>query len=157
MYHTRNKNKIQNPYTFKDMYQAYLKKYSVTPDSPYYVSYVDYTVICSEYYKEISKYVIEDGGIFKMPFNLGVLRVCKKKPKKLDWQHMTPDWILTEKYDKTIYHLNEHSDGYKYQFLWSKKQSRFQYNSYYQLQMTRSNKRTLARIIKNKLCDFFEI
>jgi hypothetical protein len=157
MYHTRNKNKIQYPYTFKDMYDAYLEKHVDTIDSPYFVTYLEYVDICSSYYKEISKYVIEEGGILKLPFNLGTLSVCKQLPKQLDLIHLSRNWELSEKYQKPIFHLNEHSEGYKYKFLWSKKNAKFRFDSYYQLKMTRTNKRNLARVIKNKLCDFFEL
>ena len=53
-------------------------------------------------------------------------------------------------YDKIIYHLNEHSDGYKYRLYWSKQPYTFSNRYKYQLSLTRTNKRHLAQLIFNR-------
>ena len=49
---SRGKNKVQSPYTFKEMYLDYIS--DKDPDSIYYVSYSEYVDICSTFYKLIS-------------------------------------------------------------------------------------------------------
>ena len=67
---------------------------------------------------------------------------------------MTPkslsvDFKSSAEYGKTIYHLNEHSDGYKYRLYWSKVPQTFPDRYRYQLSLVRQNKRQLAQLIFN--------
>ena len=87
---------------------------------------------------------------FKMPYGLGYVRVCKYKPKSLTPDSLSVDYKLSKEYDKKIYHLNEHSNGYKYRLYWSKIPRTFPDRYKYQLCLVRQNKRRLAQLIFNK-------
>jgi hypothetical protein len=152
MYYSRGKNKIQDPYTFVDTYEDYIK--GIDKDSPFYVTPQEYSAINNLFWKEISNNIINEGRQFHMPFNLGDTYVDKIK---LDYNNRLPiDWELTTRTGKVIFNLNEHSNGYKYELKWNKKVCRFNNHYIYRLVYTRANKRLLAKNIKTKKTDYFE-
>jgi len=55
-----------------------------------------------------------------MPYGLGYVQVVKYKPKTYTDKSLSVDYKESKKYNKKIYHLNEHSNGYKYRLYWSK-------------------------------------
>lgn len=59
------------------------------------------------------------------------------------------DYKASAEEGKRIYHLNEHSGGYKYRLYWSKIPKTFPDRYRYQLQLVRKNKRELAQLIFN--------
>ena len=152
MYYSRGKNKIQNPYTFVDMYKDYIK--DIKEDSPYYVTLKEYTAINNLFWKEISHNIINEGRTFHMPFMLGDTYVEKIMH---DYNNRLPiDWQLTTRTGKVIYNLNEHSEGYGYKLKWNKKVCTFNNNYLFKLEYTRANKRLLAKNIKTRKTDYFE-
>ena len=148
---SRGKNKVQSPYTFKEMYLDYIS--DKNPDSIYYVTYSEYVNICSTFYKLISKAIIEDGIKFKLPFGLGEVFILKKRNNYNN--RMPIDWALTVKEGKKIYNFNEHTLGFGYKFFWTKPY-RIKNKFMYRLVFTRSNKRYLAKVIKQNKTDYFE-
>lgn len=48
------------------------------------------------------------------------MQVVKYRPKSLTPKSLSIDYKASKEYDKKIYHLNEHSDGYKFRLYWSK-------------------------------------
>lgn len=154
MYFGRSKNKIQNPYTLKDSYESYIA--TVDVDSPYYVSYEIYSMLIENYIQKVMAEIIGKASIFKMPYRLGELQIIKLRSSKNRFKKYSIDFNLTNKYQKTIYHLNEHSSGYKYMFRWGKINSIVKNKSKYRFIPTRTNKRTLAYNIKHAIVDYFE-
>jgi hypothetical protein len=143
----RSPNKVQDPYTLPDMYKDYIV--NLDEDSPYYVTYKEYVGIVSHYFKAQMDDVLEKGRRFKLPFRMGDVCVTKKRIKSFDKDHLPIDWGTSRKLGKVIYHMNDHSDNFKYQFRWSKKMSRVTPNiGQYRLVFTRANKRRLAACIK---------
>ena len=153
-YFGRGKNKIQDVYNLKDMYEEYLQE--VEEGSPYHVTYQQYRGICENFYKEMMGKVLDHAAEFKMPYNLGKIYVDKKKVSPGNKKRLGIDWDLTNKYGKFIYHLNEHSRGYKYIFIWEKKTYRTKNKNLYKFIPSRTNKRRLAKLIKSGNYDFFE-
>jgi len=150
----RGRNKIQKPYTLRDMYPDYIA--DKAEKSPYYIEYDEYKQIILDFISEIVHYMLYEAGTFKMPYRLGNLRVIKLQSSYSRKKRLSVDFNLTRKYGKTIYHFNEHSDGFKYMFKWDKQKAVVKHKSFYRFIPTRSNKRHLAYIIKNRLADFFE-
>jgi hypothetical protein len=129
------------------MYEDYIA--GMDEDSPYYVTYSEYVGICSDYYKAQIQNILERGAKFKLPFRMGDVCVTKKRLKKFDKEHLPIDWAMSKKLGKYIYHVNDHSNNYKYRFRWAKKMSRTTPNiGQYRLVLTRANKRKLAACIK---------
>lgn len=126
----KNKKSI----TFRDMYRT----------MPIEVDYELYKRILDEMCRIILDAVLNSSDGFKMPYGLGFMQVGKYKPKTLSGESLSVDYKASREYDKRIYHLNEHSNGYKYRLYWSKIPRTFPDRYKYQLCFVRQNKRRLA-------------
>jgi len=154
MYFGRGKNKVVDPYTFRDMYPIYME--GVEGNNTYECEYQEYVDINSDFYKSMMDHILEKSGSFKLPYNLGELSVLKRKVDLLKLKTSGLDWKTTNEIGKNVYHLNEHTSGFKYNFQWNKKGKRVTNLYLYRLVMTRSNKRRLAKLIKSGDYDYFE-
>lgn len=150
-YFGRGKNKIQDPYTMKDFYKQYIKDYD-------YIDYDTYKLIVNSYFQKVSNSLYDKSMIYKIPNHLGMFQITKKArdirtcmtlPSQIDWEN-------TVKYGTKIYHVNEHSDGYRYYFKWFKR-GMLKNIGAYRFVPSRANKRKLAYYIKNKIRDYFEV
>lgn len=142
-------------YTIADYYVSY-KNY-IEQDTVYDIPYSTFRNIVSDYFKYIQQEVIERSKEFKLPCRLGTLCIVKRQPKNFDSKSLRIDYHESKVQGKIVYFLNEHSDYYKFRFLWSKKNSLLINKTRYQFVATRANKRRLAQIIKNKEHDYIEI
>ena len=110
--------------------------------------------ILDDYFKEISKGLLAGKTAYKMPFSLGYIEITKRK---LDLSKLKRvDWKTTVETGKTIYHLNEHSDGFDYKIEWDRIRNAVRNAKLYVFSPTRKMKRTLAKLIKNKEFDTYE-
>lgn len=132
--------KSKQSITFRDMYNT----------MPIEVDYGLYKRILDEMCTIILDYIFERSEGFKMPYGLGFIQVCKYRPKSFTAKSLSIDYKLSKEYNKRIYHLNEHSDGYKYRLYWSKIPRTFPDRYKYTLGFVRQNKRKLAQLIFNK-------
>lgn len=142
-------------YTVASFYNSYLE--NIERDTVYDIDYNKYRAIVVDYFKYLQKQLIEEGKQIKLPCRMGVLQIIKSKPKHLDKRSLRIDYQATKQTGKLIFLLNEHSDMFKYRFLWSKTDMLTPNKSMYQLVATRANKRRLAQIIKNRELDYQEI
>ena len=138
----KNKQSI----TFRDLYRTL----------PIEVDYGLYKRILDEMCRIILDAVLNSSDGFKMPYGLGFMQVGKYRPKTLSGESLSVDYKASREYDKRIYHLNEHSNGYKYRLYWSKIPRTFPDRYKYQLCFVRQNKRRLAQLIFNKQ-DYLDI
>lgn len=117
--------------------QDLYKHYKNTCDDP--LSKQEWKSVLDELNKEFMRMIIEEGKNMKMPY-LGKLSIRKYKPisaKSLDFGH----------YNKTgekIYFTNEHSDGFRARFHWSKMQCRIPGKAPYSVEITRKNSRAIS-------------
>ena len=116
---------------------------------PIEVDYGLYKRILQAMCKVILQHVLNASEGFKMPYGLGFIQVCKYLPKTLTDKSLSVDYKASKEYGKRIYHLNEHSGGYKYRLYWSKIPRTFPDRYKYELQFIRQNKRKLAQLIFN--------
>ena len=123
---------------------------------PIEVDYGLYKRILDEMCRIILEHVLNGSEGFKMPYGLGFIQVGKYQPKSLTAKSLSVDYKASKEYDKRIYHLNEHSNGYKYRLYWSKIPRTFPDRYKYQLSFVRQNKRRLAQLIFNKQ-DYLDI
>ncbi len=130
-------------YTIRDMYKEYRK---INEE----VSYVRYKRILDSFNKIILDALLKRSELVKMPCGLGYVCICKYKPKTLTDKSLSVDYKASAECGKRIYHLNEHSDGYKYRLYWSKQPRVFPDIYKYSLNLVRANKRALAQLIFNK-------
>lgn len=129
--------------TIIDMYKQYKKDYGDDVD------YKQFKDILDKFNEQILNCLLQSSGGFKMPFGLGYVQIVKYKPKSMTPKSLSVDFKSSAEYGKTIYHLNEHSDGYKYRLYWSKVPQTFPDRYRYQLSLVRQNKRQLAQLIFN--------
>lgn len=139
MDHRMQRSKLS--YTFRDMYRSYNKQ------NPNKVEYVLFKRILDLMCKFILETLQDRSDGFKMPSGLGYLRIGKYKPKEYTGKSLSVDYKASKEYNKKIYHLNEHSNGYKYRLHWSKIPYTFADRYKYQLSFVRANKRRLAQLI----------
>lgn len=137
----RNKT---DSHTYHSMYKYY------KTNSPYKIEYSLYKRILDRMSQIIAEAVLDRSEGFKMPCGLGYIQVGKYQPKNYNSKSLSIDYKLTREYGKVIYHLNEHSNGYKYRLHWSKVPMTFADRYKYQLCLVRANKRKLAQLIFNK-------
>lgn len=114
---------------------------------PIEVPYFTYKRILEEMCNVILEHVLNRSEGFKMPYGLGFIQIGKYKPKALNSKSLSVDYQASKIYGKTIYHLNEHSDGYKVRFHWSRVPQTFPDRFKYQLSLVRANKRRLAKLV----------
>lgn len=129
--------------TIIDMYKQYIKDGSD-------VSYLRYKAILDCFNKIVLDKLLNASEGLKMPYGLGYIQIVKYKPKSMSPKSLSVDYKASAEYGKRIYHLNEHSDGYKFRLYWSKLPQTFPDRYRYQLSLVRANKRRLAQLIFNK-------
>lgn len=138
-------------YTITDFYEYYHEQY------PLGLDYKRFKALLVDYYTILSNELLSGVCEFKMPYKLGVLSIVKYRPKTHTSKSLSVDFKATKQFGKTIFHLNDHSNGYKYRLFWHKNMNR-NFGIYrYGATLVRANKRKLANIIHNKLNDFPEI
>lgn len=147
----RRIRKNKQSYTFADMYQSYIRENNAVE-----LSYVDFKRILDEMCNVILDSVLNASEGFKMPYGLGFIQVGKYLPKTYTPGSLSVDYKASKEYDKKIYHLNDHSNGYKYRLYWSKVPRTFPDRYRYQLSFVRANKRKLAQLIFNNK-DYIDI
>ena len=104
--------------------------------------------ICDEFNKLIIDEILINSEDIRLPYRLGTIRVKKSKMKYDDKNKLKIDWAASRKLGKRIYHLNDHTGGYKYRFYWTK--GIVKNITAYSFIPTRTNTRTLASILKDK-------
>ena len=135
--------KNKKSYTILDIYRAYNK---INEN----VQYLRYKRILDEFNKVVKDEILERSQLFKMPYGLGSICIVKYKPKSYTPKSLSVDYKTSKEEGKKIYHLNEHSNGYKYRLYWTKIPRTFPKRYMYQIQFVRDNKRHLAQLIFNK-------
>lgn len=113
---------------------------------PIDVDYSTYKRVSECMCKTIKENLFNASEGFKMPYGLGYIQIVKYQPKSITKQSLSVDYKASNEYGKKIYHLNEHSDGYKFRLFWSKDKG-FPDRYKYQLSLVRQNKRELAKLI----------
>jgi len=111
----------------------------------------DFSKVISLFNQKVIDRIIFDNYDFKI-YGLGTLALRRSKIEKFKDGRINPnlsvDWQQTKKYGKRIYHMNEHTDGYKYSFEF-KPSNIFKNINYYEFKIARRNSRYLATILKN--------
>ena len=142
----------RNSNTIQDIY----KHYTDNTEDNYSIDYKTYRDVLNSFFQMLSYNLIEEGHTIKLPYNLGYLDIVKSR----NWikaKRYSIDFKATREYGKIIYHLNEHSGGYKHRCHWTKFGCNIANLNKYRFIMTRTNKRRLAQIILNRERDYVEI
>jgi len=98
--------------------------------------------------------VKEDGTVIKNRLGVNYKASWKK------WQREYPDLTIHEiaklEGKKPVYHLNEHTDGYKVRWKWDKFTCTVKNQSIYSLAMTRENKQELSKAFSQFNTDYYQ-
>lgn len=138
-------------YTITDFYDSYITEH------PNGVDYKTFRAILVDYYTIINQKLLDASDELKMPYRLGTVRIVKYKPKTYTSKSLSVDYKLSKEVGHTVYHLNDHSNGYKYRLFWHKECAK-NFSPYrYSLNLVRAAKRKLAQLIKNNITDYPEI
>lgn len=133
---------MKKSYTIRDMFKDYHK---IDEN----MSYFRFKRILDKFNETIKEKILNASESFKMPCRLGLIAIVKYKPKTYTQKSLSKDYKTSKELNKTIYHLNEHSNGYKYRLYWSKNKNTFPDIYKYNLSLVRQNKRKLAQLIFN--------
>lgn len=135
--------RITADYGINDLYKYYV---SITNESFRQPELIFKTLI-----KDLNKTLITkllSGPVsIKLLCRCGDLRIKKTKMKFSDINNLRIDWAATKKANKKVYHLNEHRNGHRYRFAWTK--PKLKNITAYSFKPTRTNKRALAHILHN--------
>jgi len=131
-------------HNLRDVY-SHLQKITGTD-----ITYLRFKKVYCSLMRALMDYVLE-GYFFKMPYNLGILRI-KKRKLTLNKKMLRVNFAETRKHGKTIYHLNEHSNGFYYKFSWQ--QGFISGIKKYSFVPVRNYKRELARNIIDHKKDY---
>lgn len=133
---------MKKSYTIRDMFKDYHK---IDEN----MSYFRFKRILDKFNEIIKEKILNASESFKMPCRLGLIVIVKYKPKTYTQKSLSKDYKTSKELNKTVYHLNEHSNGYKYRLYWSKNKNTFPDIYKYNLSLVRQNKRKLAQLIFN--------
>lgn len=119
--------------------------------------------IANEFNKDIMA-LVQDGDTVKLPEKMGAIFVRGKKVvteydeelgrisnQSIDFGETNKLWARCPECKEKklrVYHENEHSDGVRYRYFWSKDRMAVENKLFYTMVFTRHNKRTLAAMIK---------
>lgn len=134
---------MKKSYTIRDMYKSY-------KEIDENVDYLRFKRILDQFNTNLLDSLLNASEGFKMPCRLGFICIVKYRPKSYTNKSLSKDYKLSKELGKTVYHLNEHSDGYKYRLYWSKNKNTFPDIYKYNVSFVRANKRKLAQLIFNK-------
>lgn len=147
---THNKKKRHYiPYKSIDFYRWYrdsAREYGLTP-----VDVRTFRAIISIANKyAMQQKVILEGQKFFLPHKCGMLYIKRDEVQSPFVKQI--DYKLTKKYDQVIFHLNQHSNFYRYRFKWKRGSKRMKLKCSYSYRFisAKENKRKLADAIRNK-------
>lgn len=131
---------VSKGYSLTHAYKFYKEKHGNNVDQ------ATYRKICCEFNKKVCELVLK-GRVVKLPHNVGDLWI---KKIQTNWEKPRIDLNETKKRGKTIYHLNEHSDGWWARWYWTRFNNRITNVIFYSFHPTRANSRAVAAIMKQK-------
>lgn len=170
----RGKGKLRTDIKTVDLYNYYKSNLSTVESiaggetqGKYNIKAKLYSDILKDLNQELKQLIIFQNFELILPYRLGTLSIIQKKTKlKLDskgelvTRNLAINWKATKdlwKQDETarlnetkIFHLNEHSDGNKMFWKWSKLKSKVEGIYCYMFIPSRTTKRYLASCIKDR-------
>lgn len=158
---------IQSDYNTPDYYKHYKSKHcSGDVTSKYHVTGSQYTRILKKFFQLVIEEKVYKGEEFIFPYNMGKLFIRKVESKvRLDKEgrlvnHLPVDFGATRKLWREnpeaaekkilIRHLNKHTNGFVFKFIYNKEKARFKNKTAYRFEPIRKHKRNLAKLAKSK-------
>jgi len=133
-------NKVKSTYTFTHVYDDYTKE--IIPELQEKEGI--HRAILTDFCVKATKAILLEAKVLSLPY-IGDFRIKKKKTSS-DRRKMKVDFHLTKKLGFTVYHSNEHRDGYHYSWHWNKKIFKNRRNRSFKA--CRHNTRSLSTILQ---------
>lgn len=140
---TKTPHRFKGCLTIRDFYKQYLK--DNPKGSDFYVDYKLYRDCWESYTGKTIEYILE-GGDCVLPYRLGIISIVKRK---INLNNLQVDWKATRELGQRVFHLNEHSRGYRYSIRWNKFRCIVPNKTAYRFLPTRTFSRLLAKYIKS--------
>lgn len=119
------------------------------------ITFEDFKRILYTYNALIVNHILETGNKIKFPYGLGDIVINKYKPRKyyidnkgVERPNYSIDWQQTKKEGKYIYFLNDHTEGYKFYWMWNYWKSKIKASYIWKFEMARINSRLLKTYLK---------
>jgi hypothetical protein len=132
----------------RESYQSFCKDHPQIKMSFELFKQIIYTI------NEVYASFVLEGEKIKLPQGFGSIAINKKKQvKKIvvkgkEKMCLAIDWNESRKQGKKIYHLNAHTDGYRYKWFWFKAEAFLPDIYLWGFNATRIGSRTLAKYLK---------
>lgn len=121
------------------------------------LSFLEWSNIIYSFNYGMRDYALETGEIIKFPWGLGELAISKKKTKKFmtdptgtERVNLAVDWAKTRKLGKRVYHLNHHTNGFKFKWKWFPRSARFKQHRLWVFKPSRVSSRLITHYINQK-------
>lgn len=139
----------------------------------YLVDRPTFVRVVKDFNKEVARMIIEDAIEFRMPSNLGKVRMIKYKDiirlnedgslnlkkKPIDWKASYKLWereypglsrkeLYAIKKKPLVYHLNDHTNGYRFRLQWVKHGSAIINRGVYRIFFTKANRHMIAEAVR---------
>lgn len=118
------------------------------------LDYSEWEKIIKTYNGMLRDYIVTSGEKVKLPRGLGSLVITGKKSHKInkvgdrEFVNLSIDWNKSKKVGKKIYHFNNHTDGYRYRWMWFQGDSRFYLSDIWMFKPCRKASRAITAFIK---------
>ena len=106
------------------------------------LNFKQYNSVIQQYLKWMADILLDTGEVILC--GLGKVSIIGRER---NFKKLAVDFVQTKKMGKTIYHLNEHTDGVHYSFRWYRGKVRVRYKFCYKLKITKPNRRRLYNLI----------
>lgn len=143
--------------TSREVYKKFKLKY---PEL--ILSYVEWCNIIYSFNYGFRDYCLETGKQAKFPFGLGVFCITKFKPiafKRYEGQdkiNLPVDWKKTKEKGFRVFHLNNHTEGYKFRWYWVVNTPRFFQSDIWTFKPSRASSRLIKHYIDNDYSDKYQ-
>lgn len=143
-----------------EAYKIFCKKYPEVK-----ITSKEYMEIIKTFHENLYLHMLETGEEYTLPYAFGTLVVSKKKltmkvdenGNRVPVRHV--DWGMSNKIGKRVYHLNGHSDGFSFRWMWLRPKFKpgLIFPGIWEFKPFRVLSRTLAQYIKNKEGNYQEL
>ena len=143
------RTKVEYRSAQKSTYDKFCKE-----NSDIVISFKDWEKIIYTYNHLLRDYILDTGEKVKLPCGLGALAISSKKTKKylnhrgVERVNLHVDWKKSRGTGKRIYHLNNHTDGRNFKWLWFPEDANFYQSSVWSFKPCRVASRKITEYIE---------
>lgn len=144
----------------KENYLRFLTENKLTEKDLSFSKYTKNLEICNWMWVE---YALRTGEKIYLPYGFGPIVVNKKKLKIFKihkgkkYINLRPDWKKTRELGKTVYHTNEHSDGYNFRWAWFPSECKLHLSDLYVFRPARYTSRAINKYIRHISGDYKDL